>query len=86
MPALLRVAVQAFSDRVRFKTGSEEPRTNAVVYVLDPNWLGDHIDELPATKKRREDWDANPKHQKIAEDDRDIEYENGSSSLCGQVM
>jgi len=61
---------------MRFKTNPEELQVDAMVYVLDPHWLVKHIDGLPATKKHRKAWEAQPKNKLISEDDRDGEYEN----------
>lgn len=61
---------------MRFKIGPRALEADSVVYVLDPHWLVEHIDELPATKERRAVWDKKPKTQKIEEDDRDLQYED----------
>lgn len=61
---------------MRFKDGRDKQGTDAVVYVLDPHWLGEYIDDMPETKKRRKTWDAKPGSKLIPEDDRDGEYEN----------
>jgi len=60
----------------RFKTSAADLQVGAVVYVLDPHWLGGHIDELRETVKHRKVWDARPENKSIPEDDRDAEYEN----------
>jgi hypothetical protein len=61
---------------MRSKVGTRDLENDSVVYVLDPHWLVELIDELPAAKKRREIWDKKPKTGQIDEDDRDGEYEN----------
>jgi hypothetical protein len=45
------------------------------VYVLDPHWLVDLIDDSRAAKGRREVWNKKPKTASIDEDDRDGEYD-----------
>ena len=61
---------------MRSKVGTRDLENDSVVYVLDPHWLVELIDELPAAKKRREIWDKKPKTGQIDEDDRDGEYEH----------
>lgn len=60
---------------MRSKTSQENLKTGAVVYVLDPRWLVDYLDDLPEVKERRARWDNKPKTQQIPEDDRDGKYE-----------
>jgi len=60
---------------MRSKTRPEQLKAGAIVYVLDPHWLIEHLDSLPEAKERRSHWDQKPKTQLIPEVDRDGAYE-----------
>lgn len=60
----------------RSKAREQDIRSGAVVYVLDPHWLIELLDNLREAKEHRDHWDRKPKTQLIPADDRDGAYED----------
>ncbi|MGA2602262.1 MAG: FRG domain-containing protein [Bryobacteraceae bacterium] len=68
-------SLMAVHFAIRSKTTADELKTGAVVYLLDPHWLIDFIDEQEEIKEHRRIWDDKPKTKLIPEGEREEEYE-----------